>query len=364
MMVRVGVIGTSWWADSMYLPALKKHPQARVAAVCGRDYKRLQDFARQWDIPATYTDYRHLIRDGGVDAVIVATTNDSHYPITMEALEQGLHVLCDKPLAQNAVHAREMADAARRAGVKTMVPLTYRYMPTTRYVKQLVDQGFIGRPYHLNLRYYTGYGRQAKYDWRFNADIAGSGVVGDLGSHWLHLARWFYGEVTAIFCHADTLVERPNGPDDYDYTRGEDTAVMTVKFANGAYGVLHVTTLCHEGTQLGQTHHMEFHGSDGTLYNHIDWDTVQQVRGCRAGEASTVLDVPDDVWAGARRDTVHNTYRDIFREQDHMTREFVSAIVANGASYPDFEEGARVQELVDAALASARSGCWVQVEVS
>lgn len=359
-MVRVGIVGTSWWADSMYLPALKNHPQAQVVAVCGRNYKRLKDFAHRWEIPAAYTDYREMIGCGDLDALIVATPNDTHYPITMLALDAGLHVLCDKPLAQNAEQARAMAEAARRAGVRTMVPFTYRYMPTTRYIRQLIDEGFIGRPYHLNMRYYTGYGRDSAYNWRFDAGIAGAGVVADLGSHWLHLARWFYGEITALSCYCDTLVERGDHPRGDDYARAEDTALLTVKFANGAYGSLQVTTVCYEGTPFGQTHHMEFHGSEGTLYHHIDWDTVQEIRGCRAGAKPEPIAVPEAIWAGARRDTVHNTYKDVFREQNHMTREFITAIANDTPVAPDFDEGARVQALVDAALRSAKSGCWVE----
>lgn len=360
-MVRVGVVGTSWWADSMYLPALKKHPDAQVTAVCGRDYKRLQEFAARWEIPCIYTDYRQMIHSGAVDAVIVASVTNSHYPITMSALDAGLHVLCDKPLAQNAAQAHEMADFARERGVKTMVPFTYRYMPTTRYIKQLIDDGYIGKPYHLNMRYYTGYGRNAEYAWRFDADVSGAGVIGDLGSHWLDMARWLYGSITALSCYCDTLVERPEHPKGFDYTRAEDTAVLTLKFASGAHGVLHVSTVAHEDNAFGQNHHMEFHGSEGTLYHHIDWDTIQEVRGSRTGDTPHTLDVPDDIWQGARRDTVHHTYKDVFRENDHMTRAFISAIVNDTDCGPDFTEGARVQELVDAALESARTGCWVTV---
>jgi predicted dehydrogenase len=360
-MVRVGVVGTSWWADSMYLPALKKHPQAEVVAVCGRDYGRLQDFAQRWDIGCTYTDYRQMIFSGDIDTLIIATANDTHYPMTMLALDAGLNVLCDKPLAHNAAHAREMAAEAKKVGVKTMVPFTYRYMPTTKYVKQLIDEGYIGKPYHLNMRYYAGYGRDGDYMWRFDSSVAGSGVIGDLGAHWLHLARLFYGEITSLSCYLDTMIKRPNTPSGHDYPRGDDTAALTVKFANGAYGLLHVTTLAHEGTKFGQTHHMEFHGSDGTLYNYVDWDSVQQVRGVKAGGTPELLPVPESIWQGARRDTVHNTYKDIFREQDNMTREFITAIAEDRPAFPDFDEGARVQELIDAAVLSAKERCWVEV---
>jgi predicted dehydrogenase len=114
---------------------------------------------------------------------------------------------------------------------------------------------------------------------------------------------------------------------------------------------------------MGQNHYMEFHGSEGTLYNHIDWDTAQTLHGMRAGGGRGEINLPDELWAGVRRDTVHNTYRDIFREKDNMAREFVTAIVEQRDNpMPDFFDGARVQELSDAAVRSAQAhSCWVDV---
>jgi levoglucosan dehydrogenase len=362
-MIRVGIVGTSPWADAMYLPALTQHPLAEVVAVCGRNRERAENFADRWKISGVYTDYRQMIENAGLEAIIVATTNDAHYPITMAALEAGLHVLCEKPLALNAKQAREMADRATAIGVKNMVPFTYRYMPSVRYLKRLIDDGYIGHPYHLHLRYYADYGRKAEYNAFFDSDVSGAGVIADLGPHWFHLARWFYGEISGLSCTLSTLVQRPNKADGSEYTRADDSAVVTVQFTNGAYGVLQMSTLCWEGTKFGQTHHLDFHGSDGTLYSEIDWDRVQEVHGVKGGEAGQRdLPIPDDLWNGARRDTVHNTYRDVFRTQDNMAREFITAIAEDKPVYPDFNEGARVQALIDASVQSAKNGsCWVEV---
>jgi predicted dehydrogenase len=362
-MIRVGIVGTSPWADAMYLPALKDHPQGQIVAVCGRNRDKADAFAVRWNVPNVYTDYRDMIASGKLDALIVASSNDSHYPSTMAALDAGLHVLCEKPLALNAAQAHEMVAKAISTGLKNMVPFTYRYMPSFRYLKQLVDDGYIGWPYHLNMRYYADYGREPKYQWVFDEEVAGSGVIADLGPHWLHLARWYFGEITGLSCYRTTLVRRDVRPDGSDYPRADDSAVMTVRFASGAYGVLQVSTVEWEGTKFGQTQHLELHGSDGTLYSTVDWDSVQVVRGVKAGDKGLKeLAIPDVLWNGARRDTVHNTYRDMFRQQDNMAREYINAIVEDKPVYPDFAEGARVQALLDAAVHSANNGCcWVEV---
>ncbi len=364
MAIRVGVVGTSLWADSMYLPALANDPLAEVVAVCGRDPERTRAFAFRWNIPHFYTDYRALIAAGNLDALIIATSNDSHHPIALAALDAGLHVLCEKPLALNHGQALEMVEKARATGLKNMVPFTYRYMPTSVYLKQLIDDGYIGKPYHLNLRYYADYGRDAKYQWVFDNRVAGAGVIADLGPHWFHLARWFFGEIAGLSCTLADLVKRPDAPDGHPYERADDTAVVTMRFASGAVGTFMLSTVAWEGTKFGQTQHMEFHGSDGTLYSTVDWDALQNVRGVKAGErtGAQLLPIPDALWGNARRDTVHNTYRDVFRQQEHMAREFVRAVAEDKPVYPDFAEGVRVQQLIDAAVASAQSGsCWIEV---
>lgn len=355
--LRVGLIGTSWWADAMYLPALADHPDGAITALCGRDEGRARARAEHWRIPDVFTDWEAMLESGTIDALIVASANDTHYAMTKAAIERGLPVLCEKPVALHPDQAVELADMAEAAGLTTMVPFTYRWMPSNQWVKRLVDDGYLGDHRHLNMRYYAGYARGAEYAWRFDPELSGSGVIGDLGSHWLHLARWWFGEVTEIGAVATTFSERPRRDDGTRYRTAEDSAVITVRFASGAYGSLQVSAVCWEGTPFGQTHHAELHGTDGTLTTVIDWDHVQEVRGLRTGETgpAPVLPIPDEYWRGARRSPVGDTYRDVFRRAETMTREWLSAAAAGRSCHPDLREGARVQVLLAAAIRSASS---------
>ena len=361
--VRVGLISTSWWADAMYMPALQNHPHCHVTAVSGRNRERLDAFADRWSIGQRFTDPFALIKSGLCDAIIVATANDSHHPFTMAALAEGLHVLCEKPIGLDYGEASEMAQAARQARVITSVPFTYRFMPTARYIKKLLDEDYIGRPYHLNMRYYTGYGREAGYKWRFDNRIAGSGNIGDIGSHFLYLAEWYFGEIASLSCQLSYLVDRGSvAPDGEPFERGDDGAIITLQFASGAQGAIHVSSLAYEDTPFGQTHHMEFHGSGGSLYHLNDWDTVQQVSGAQVGEGMIKpLDVPAHIWGNVRRDTVHNTYRDVFRQELLMIGEFIDGIRANQPVEPNIHDGARIQRLIDACVLSHREGRRVAI---
>jgi predicted dehydrogenase len=362
--VRIGIAGTSWWADAMYLPALASHPLADLAAVVGGsrpDHTR--EFAARWGIATAYDALDEMLDREELDALFVLTPNKAHHATTMAAIERGIHVLCEKPLGMSSREAREMAEAAERAGVTTMVPFTYRFMPTNRYAKELIDTGWLGRPHHLNMRYYTGYGRSGAYMWRFDVGEAGSGVSGDLGAHWVYLARWFYGEIVAVTAVYTHFVPRAPRPDGAPFEVADDSAMILLEFANGATGSLHVTSLAHEPGPFGQRHEIDLHGSDGSLHLLNDWVHTQRVEGSRPGDEEThELPIPDHIWAGARRDPVHDTYRDVFRGQDSMQRAFVTAVATGMPASPDFADGLAVQRILEAADRSARLGRRVRVE--
>ncbi len=343
----------------MYLPPLALHPDAEVVAVCGRKASTAEAFAATWGIGQWFTDPDTMLAEAELDAVIIATANDSHHPLATRALEHGLHVLCEKPLALNAEQGATMVEAAEFSGAITMVPFTYHYMPVNRWVHKLIQDGYVGRPLHANIRYYASFGFEPDYSWRFDREIAGAGIIGDLGSHWIHLSRWLMGEVeTSISAVSSTFTDRPNRPDGSNYERLEDSAVMTVRYESGAYAVLQTSATCWEGTPFGQTHHLEVHGTEGTIYATCDWDTVQEVRGLKRGDGggAKLLPIPATIWKGVRRDTVHNTYRDVFRTTDVMTREWINAIRDGHKVKPDFAEGQAVQRVIDAAEYSASQG--------
>ena len=362
MTVRVGLVGTSWWADIMYFPALVEHPDGRVVAVCGRDEARTAASAERWGIDAWFTDWRRMIDDGGIDAVIVASRNDTHAPITHAAIDAGLHVLCEKPIALNATEADAMAERAAAAGSITMMAFTYRWMPTIRYVKRLLDEGAIGQPFLVDICYLSDYARHHDYLWRFDVELAGSGVLGDLGSHCFDLARWFLGEIDqvgAVTRHVHPRSEQR--PDGSPYEHTDDTALVTLQFESGAIGTLRTSAVCWPGPGGGQAISVAIHGTEGTITSLIDWHTVQEVRLSRTGEPESAgvagpTPVPDELWPGHRHERVADTYFTIFSATDAMARSWVAGIAAGRAVEPDLAVGARIQRLVDAAVESAAAG--------
>ena len=153
--------------------------------------------AAEHGISQVYTDYRKMIRSGLVDAVVVITPEAMHHPITMAALEAGLHVMCEKSMALNADQARQMRDAAEASGLVTMVGYIWRWVPPFNYVHHLIEQGYIGHCHHAHFLQQNGGGLDPSYGWRFDP-AQGHGMLGDLGSHMIDLARWYVGDIARV----------------------------------------------------------------------------------------------------------------------------------------------------------------------
>lgn len=353
--VRVGVVGTSWWADLVHLPSLKSEPRAEVVAICGRTLARAIEMAGKYEISRVFTDYLEMIKQANLDALIILTPDDTHFPITMSALDAGLHVMCEKPLALNATHAREMYKRAEAVGVKHMVFFTSRWTPPERYLRELIQEGYIGRCYHCDLRLLVGFGRDNEYAWRFDRRRA-NGMLADLGSHMIDLARWYVGEIARVNCNLATFYER-QGVEDKALDPANDSAMLTLQFANGAQGTIYVSAVSHVAERAVQ-YHVSLHGEAGTLEADFSFAGVD-IRGVRSSdEKFQSLTVPDRL----RGDADKGSRLDVFVKQPTGDREFIHAILDDRPISPNFYDGWKAQQVIDAAIESNQNGCWVSIQ--
>lgn len=351
--LRVGVVGTSWWADWMHLPSLKSHPHAQIAAICGRDRARADAMAAKYGIPHVFTDYRAMIEQADLQALIVSVPDDLHHAITMDALAAGLHVLCEKPLASSAEQARQIYEQAEAAGVKHMVLFTYRWLPQYQYLHELAAQGFLGRPYQADLHFRMDYGRDGSYKWRFDRRRA-NGVLGDLGSHMIDLARWCVGDIARVNAHLTTFFERP-GVDGQPLDPANDSAVLMLEFANGAQGTIQVNALV-RGFQHDWQQQIALFGEHGAL--EATADTRTEIYSARSNEEHMQqLPIPHRFWGSVEPGKTW----DVLFSNSVGVRLFVDAIVEGRPIEPTFYDGLKTQEVVDAAIESHRIGRWVTV---
>lgn len=358
--VRVGIVGTSWWADMMYLPALQSHPQAELAAICGRNRNRAEEMASKYAIPGVFIDYREMIERGGLDALVVAVPDDLHYEITIKALDAGLHVLCEKPLALKAQEAREMYEKAEVSKVKHMVFFTNRWLPFFRYLRDLIDEGYIGRCYHCEFRQMMGSGRNQEYAWRLDRKRA-NGILGDLGSHMIDLAHWLVGDITQVSARLGVFVDRP-GADGGLIDPANDSALLLAEFANGAHGLIQASTVAHLADRRMQQQ-VNLYGQAGTLELNISYwgsEAGAVIRAARSQDKQfQALEVPASYWGDVNRSDPFG----VFTKQSAGSRLFIDAILDNRPITPNFYDGYKVQQVIEAAIASHESGCAATVEI-
>jgi predicted dehydrogenase len=355
--VRVGMIGTSWWADMVHLPTLKSHPQALIAAICGRNQERAEEMAKKYEIPVVYTDYRQMIEKGDLQAVVVATPDDMHYPMVINALDAGLHVVCEKPLASNVAQAREMYEKAEAVGVKHMIYFTNRWMPHFRYIRELIDDGFIGRLFSSHFHVFARYGGQLT-GWRFD-NRRGSGILGDLGSHLIDRAQWYIGDITKVSASLGTFTDLAD--DNRNSEPANNSALLTIEFANGGHGTIHANGVAHVGNRA-QQQNIVLHGDLGTLESTFSF-TGEEIRAGRSGEQDlNTLSTPDSFWGEVDRSQpfIAQTI-ETFSKQPIGNRLFIDAILEDKPISPNFYDGLKVQKVIDAAIESHQSGRWVSV---
>jgi predicted dehydrogenase len=353
--IRVGVVGTSWYAEMMHVVNIKAHPEADLCAICGRNRNHAEELAVKYTIPRVYTDYQDMIAHANLQALVVVTPDDLHYPVTMSALEAGLHVLCEKPLAMNSTQAKAMLDKAQVACVKHMVYMTNRWRPIYKYVRQLLDQDFIGRCYQVNIRLDGDYGNE--YMWRFDRQRA-NGILGDLGSHMIDLAQWFVGDIDQVCGQLSTFINRP-GPDGQPMDPANDAALMLLKFTNGAQGVIQVSAVAQMGDE-GHGQEVILYGEKGTLKinNNIFGGNVE-IRGIQRGEKEFhILEIPPDLFGVNNwTDPVERWFR-----QGNGDQVFIDAILSDRFTEPSFLTGYKIQVVMDAVKESDLQRMWLPIE--
>ena len=188
---RIGIIGCGGIANSKHMPSLSKQPDVELVAFCDlieeRARKAREDFGAEG--AKAYTDYKDLLRDESIDIVHVCTPNREHSFITVDALEAGKHVMCEKPMAINGEEAQKMLDAARRTGKKLTIGYQNRYRPDSWYLKRACDAGELGEIYYAKAHALR---RRGVPTWGVFIDEyeQGGGPLIDIGTHALDLTLW------------------------------------------------------------------------------------------------------------------------------------------------------------------------------
>jgi len=239
--IRTAVIGTGAIAKGVHLPALMKHEDVDVVAVCDIVEEAAQEAVDKFGVPSMYLDYRELLKREDIDAVHVCTGNKMHSPISVDALKSGKHVMVEKPMARNAAEAGLMAEAARATGKKLMVAQCMRFSEEAQCIQSFIDAGelgdvYFGRVWALRRRGIPSWGVF------IDKEEQGGGALIDIGVHALDMTLAFMGHPKPVTCSGQAFGKIGNSPGhvgqlgDWDWARCtvEDYAAAFVRFDNGA----------------------------------------------------------------------------------------------------------------------------------
>jgi len=237
MPVRYGVIGCGAIAQRRHIPECITNPESKLVALADPVAERVTELASKFGVKA-YTDYKEMLKNGDIDAIVVAGPNSLHAQQTIEALQAGKHVLCEKPMATSREDAKAMLDAAKKSGKFLMIGLNQRLMPPHVKAKKILQRGDLGSVLAFRTAFKhpgpEGWSVDAGKSWFFKKGQAFMGVTGDLGVHKADLLRWLLGqEFVEVSGFVSTLDKRDADGALIDL---DDNALLTMKTEKGIIG--------------------------------------------------------------------------------------------------------------------------------
>lgn len=367
--VKVGVLGAGAWAEFAHLPGYKRDPRCELVAIADPVVERAQAFAAKFGIPHVYASHEELIARADIDVVDVCTPSATHFELSWAALTAGKHVLCEKPVAYDFTETRRAAALARDMGVKTKLGFTFRYSPAMQYMKQLIADGYVGTPFIFN-----GYEQNSQWldpttplrqvDHTADQSVIQTSSLEGYGAPIMDLAHLFMGSrfkevVGTMRNFIPERVVRATGTmmrmniDDGDIFIGD--------FESGAFGSIQ-TSFVTVGNYPGLE--ARVYGSKAALICRL----VEENGICESLKAATAdqvefreLEIPARFYPPGGSKT--ESWRSLFYA--NLISSFVSEILSDGLENEgNFEDGAHVQELINAVELSCRERRWVSIPLA
>ena len=336
--------------------------------------------AQRFGFEKSTSDWRSVVEDPEIDIIDIATPNHLHAEIAIAAAAAGKHIISEKPLARNGDEAKTMYDAVKNAGIVHMVAFNYRRTPAVALAKKYINEGAIGDVLNFRGTYLQDWSADpdGPLSWRFQKSIAGSGSLGDIGTHVVDMARFLCGEITQVNTQLKTWVKtRPlqaGGVDklgastkDSTAPRGEvdvdDEVLSLLEFQNGAIGSLEATRNAH-----GRNNFLTFeiHGTLGSIYfNYERRDELQVAfatdqadrKGFRTVYTGPAHPYGEGLWPIPALGIGYGETKII------ETYDFVKAIMDGGEVSPNFKDGYQINLIADAMAASSQSRSWTSVQL-
>lgn len=343
-------------------------PEVALRVLVGTNPTGVAQSAQRYGWEESSTDWRATILRDDVDIVDICTPGSSHAEIATFALEHGKHVVVEKPLANSLAEAEVMAEAARTAatrGIISMVGFNYRRVPALALARRLLAEGRLGELRQMNIRYYQDWlaDEAAPMSWRLRQEQAGSGALGDLGSHAVDQLRFLTGaQISSVSATSRTFVTERTGEQGTERVSVDDAIWATMELDNGVVATVEATRMA---TGRKNSLRIEVYGSRGSLA--FDLESLNQLQLCEVNAAEAeqgfktiMVTEPEHPYLQGWWPTGHVLgWAETFT---HEVRDFLEAIGNNRPASPSFDDGLAVQRVLDAiANSAAKDGQRVRI---
>jgi predicted dehydrogenase len=331
------LIGCGFFAQN-HLHAWRDIEGVDIVALCDRDPQKLAESAAAFGIKRTCTDAEELFAEGGFDFVDIATTVTTHRPLVEMASRAGVHIICQKPFAENMEDARAMVAAADIAGRTLMVHENFRWQSPIRTALDAVRSDCVGEPFFGRVSFRSG------YDVFSNQPYLAEGkrfIIEDLGIHVLDIARAFFGDVQSITATTRRINQA---------IRGEDVATMLLKHEHGATSIVDCSYATHRTPETFPQSLLEIDGAKGSLRLDAGYQlSVQNETETKADVSPPLLPWAEKPW--------HNIQESVQAIQQH----FIDCIKAGVAPETSGADNLKTLALVEAAYLSADENRTVEM---
>ena len=339
----------------MQMPAFAACEGARIVSVASGSAENAEGAAAEFNAEHWAADWRETIAHPGVDLVCITTPPNLHREMALFALEQGKHVLAEKPMAMNLAEAEEMTAAAESAGVLALIDHELRFQPGRQLAWRMLWDGAIGRIRHAKYNFRASYRGDPKVEWNWWSDAEqGGGALGAIASHAIDSLYWFLGtEISSVFCQLQTHVKQRPYEGGIREVTADDEATMILRFAggeltDGASGLVSVSMV----EQPEYTNRIEIFGTEGAirvdhrgeLYFAKNGDTEWRLVEVDLAELLPGADTGFSRGFMAFAPKIVDAIREGERSIEHAAT---------------FADGVKVQRVLDAARESNSTGCAV-----
>jgi predicted dehydrogenase len=347
--------------DLPYWPVLKK--------ICARNTERAEAFAANWGYDGFETEWRKLVESPEIDLIDIASPNDTHREIAIAAARAGKIVMCEKPLGRNAKESEAMVKAVEDAGVANMVWYNYRRVPAVMLAKQLIDEGRLGKVFHYRTVFLQDWTISAELPqggeglWRLDANVAGSGVTGDLLAHNIDTAIWLNGPIGEVSAMTETFIKarKHNLTGKEEPVRIDDASAFLARFRNGSLATFEATRYARGHKAL---YTFEINGEQASIVwdlhdlhrlEYFDHHDESRLRGWRNIHI-TDSDHPymKQWWVPGLQIGYEHTFI-------HQAADFLTALGEGKSAAPTFRDALATDYVIEAVLQSAANRSWATV---